>query len=273
MIIIILLISIIISSCSNIVEKPADGQHRYEFLLGRAYSHYDSGEIYHIGNVVFINAIESDAVRQLIYAHHSICDHILKEGFNNSKLYLKKCMSTRFNYCPYDWKVLKKDFNHFNYMNQYYVDLTRGVNTLFLRQHYSDIDADCSLSDIINESIILVEPECDSLYINDSICIHHSSKLMMKDYIYGNSLKNSFIYDRDRQMVVAAVFKNDDSNKLIFSYNISEIIEISQEDFYYLWNARILSENDTLIGPSIYHEIEEDTYRDCYYPYYGIGFY
>ena len=242
-IIIFTALSLCALSCNPILRR----ENIYEVLIFQTCdksSTADAGkdEFYESNTKINMIAMEYDKKRIL---QQNYCDNvystnngfyiagrnILKDGLPRHKKSLRD---------PHNCFILKIDFDRFRYRD-YNIDLTKGSNYIFLSGRIAPswtLD-NISLHKLMEHFIILIESNY-SAKLNDSICIPHASRLIRanRSSRYGNSLvKHVIIYDRDKQLIVAAEHRDYQTNELLSKYELIKVIKLTGEEFYEFWTG------------------------------------
>jgi hypothetical protein len=231
-------------SCNSLLHN----ENTYELLITQIYheNFKDKDKFDERDTKISLIAVEYDKNRILQQLY---CDNvrvgnnsfyvagknILNEGLQKHKNSLKD---------PHNCFVFKMDFNRFVYRD-FDVDITKENNYIFLsnRLNSSWTPDSIPLAEFMNYSIILIESDYIAK-IGDSICIPHACRLIRNVYLSNNDdadyyrrIKHTIIYDRNRQMIVAAERRHAYTNKLLSKYELVKIIKLTRNEFYEFWTG------------------------------------
>lgn len=225
-----ILFSICIAGCKPVpkTETGAERKNIYELLI--ASSSRKVGDEYCQGNItVHLSAVEYDknrVLRQRYYDFDYMGRNILEEGWRKHEHTLKS---------PHGHSILRKDFDRFQYWD-YNADITGGAGAIFpsgsLMKEYSWTIDSIPLDELTERTVVLLDPDYE-LHLDNDIAIPHACRLATET-IYNRGV-HVFVYDRDRQMTVAAELRDACTNEIRLKYELIKVIEMTRNDFYEFW--------------------------------------
>ena len=226
-----ILFSICIAGCKSALKLEPERENVYELLITSSDKKI-GGKFFPLNIIVYLNAVEYDknrVLRQLYSDFYYLGRNILNDGWRKHARSLEESGSQ---------SVFRIDFRRFQYRD-YNIDIARGAGAMFTscscREEFSWTTDSIPLDELTGRTVVLVDPDYE-MHLDGGIYIPHACRFITESNISHVNVKHIFVYDRNRQMTVAADFRHLDTNETTFDFKLTKAIGLTRDEFYEFWS-------------------------------------